>query len=200
VRRRIKPELGDACSEQAVGANSLFNIIYIMRNSLFGGWRYSSRLEQSKKELCGMKRKRKVPFEYIEETRLRAGFFVDELCEELGVSQRSWYRWKAQNEAPRWVYRAVEIMSGKLDFFGWKGWYIFDGVLYKEDLNPKYYKKTPGELAADWFLAAQTQVKTAPIKIKQGDKRRRWASSASNVIAIEQGIEAREQRYLKQQD
>lgn len=140
-----------------------------------------------------------MPFAYIEETRLRAGFFVDELCEELGVSQRSWYRWKSQNEAPRWVYRAVEILSGKLDFFGWKGWYIFDGVLYREDLNPKYYKKTPGDLAAYMFLSAQTAIQTGPrnrqiaqsvlAKSNAQNIKRPQCDGGEKVVSIEKGRE-----------
>lgn len=98
-----------------------------------------------------MKKPRKVPFDYIEETRLQAGFFVSELCEELGISERSWYRWKADKFAPRWVYRAVEILSGRLDFHGWKRWYIYDGVLYRSDLNPKYYSWEAGDLMVSVF-------------------------------------------------
>lgn len=98
-----------------------------------------------------MKRTKKIPFDYIEETRLRAGFFVSELCDELGISERSWYRWKAEEFAPRWVYRAVEILSGRLDFHGWKRWYICDGVLYRNDLNPKYYSWEANDLMVSVF-------------------------------------------------
>ncbi|WP_438957554.1 hypothetical protein [Porticoccus sp.] len=107
-----------------------------------------------------MKAQKKIPFEYIDESRQSAGFFVRDVCTHLGITERSYYRWKASGYGPKWVYKGLQILSGKLDFFGWKGWYICNGELYRDDFNPKYYNKTPGELAADWYMSAQPAIKS----------------------------------------
>lgn len=98
-----------------------------------------------------MKEQKKVPFEYIEEAREEAGFFVRDVCEYLSITERSYYRWKASGKGPRWVYRSLEILSGRLDFQGWKGWRLFDGVLYNEGLNTKYYNWIPADLLVSVF-------------------------------------------------
>lgn len=94
---------------------------------------------------------RKTEFYKIEETRLEAGFFVREVCENLGISERTWYRWKQKNSAPIWALRAIKLMSGKLDFLGWNGWYIEQGVLYTEKHSLKNYNWTPGQLMVSRF-------------------------------------------------
>ena len=152
---------------------------------------------------------KKVPFDYIEETRLEAGFFVPELCDELGISERSWYRWKKENAAPRWVHRAVEILSGRLDYFGWDGGFICDGVLYRSDINPKYYSWSPGDLMEALFKSIQITIESphgkqqreirTDAEIQGSNELERFSRSRKgSVIAIEQGLEARRRSGLQQ--
>lgn len=89
---------------------------------------------------------RKVDFEYLDETRLEAGFFVREVCHHLGISERSWYRWQSAGQGPRWAYLALRILSGELDFFGWHGWYIERGTLFCRFYSPKLYNWRPEDL------------------------------------------------------
>lgn len=88
----------------------------------------------------------KVDFESLNETRLEAGFFVREVCEMLGISERTWYRWQRSEKAPKWSYLALRTLSGRLDFLGWRGWYIERGVLYTEKHSPKLYNWKPEDL------------------------------------------------------
>lgn len=93
----------------------------------------------------------KVDFDSIEETRLEAGFFVREICEQLGISERSWYRWKRSGSGPKWVFLSLRILSGRLDFLGWRGWYIERGTLFCEFHSPKLYNWTPSDLTVSKF-------------------------------------------------
>lgn len=107
-----------------------------------------------------MRQRTKVTFEHIEEARREAGFFVVDVCEYLGISERSYYRWKASGYGPRWVYKSLEILSGRLDFQGWKGWRLFDGVLYNEELNTKYYNWIPADLMVSVFCRCPGHLET----------------------------------------
>lgn len=89
---------------------------------------------------------KKVPFDCLEDTRLFAGYFVREVCDELGISERSYYRWKREGFGPKWVLVALNLLCGKLDHLGWKGWYIADGKLFSQYHHPSQYNWTPGQL------------------------------------------------------
>lgn len=101
----------------------------------------------------------KVDFKEFEETRLNAGFFVREVVEFLGISQRTWYRWKQQNQAPIWALRALKLRAGCLDYLGWYGWYIERGVLYNRKHSPNLYRWTPSDLVLSRFWAANSDLK-----------------------------------------
>lgn len=94
----------------------------------------------------------KVRFEDLEEARLVAGYFVDELADQLGFSERSYYRWKADGFAPKWVSIALNLLCGRLDHLGWKGWYISEGVLYHQMHHPDQYFWKQSDLLHDRFL------------------------------------------------
>lgn len=98
---------------------------------------------------------KKCRFDDIEETQLLAGFFVSDVCKKLGISERSWYRWKSQGVAPYWAFVALKLLAGSLDHLGWRGWYIEQGVLYTRLHSEKLYNWRPGELARDRFLSLQ---------------------------------------------
>lgn len=89
---------------------------------------------------------KKTSFEYLDEARSDAGFFVDEACDWLGITERTWYRWQSQNQCPVWAYRSLKLRSGDLEFLGWKYWFLKRGVLTRSDLNPKYYSWEDSDL------------------------------------------------------
>lgn len=62
-----------------------------------------------------MSKQHRTPFYKLDEARHRAGFFVREACTELGIKERTWYRWKAVGQGPKWALKALEILSGRLD-------------------------------------------------------------------------------------
>lgn len=89
---------------------------------------------------------KKTSFEYLDEARTEAGFFVADACDWLGITERTWYRWQAKKQCPVWAYRSLKLRSGDLEFLGWKYWYLERGVLYRRDLNPKYYNWDDSDL------------------------------------------------------
>lgn len=97
---------------------------------------------------------KKVDFFHLEETRLNAGFFVREVCEKLGISEQTWYRWRRTGRAPQWAKIGVSAICGDLEIVGWRGFFIERGVLYNRDLCRKYYSWKPGDLRAEAFLRA----------------------------------------------
>jgi len=96
----------------------------------------------------------KVLFDDLEETRLFSGWFVRDLCDDLGITERTYYRWKREGYAPKWVSVALYALCGKLDHLGWKGFYIRDGKLYSQGHHPDQYCWSPGQLleARFWEL------------------------------------------------
>jgi len=105
---------------------------------------------------------KKEPFEDLDEARLIAGFFVSEICEKIGITSSTWYRWKKAGKAPRWAFVTVTILSGQLDLFGWDGWYIENGTLYTRKHHPDHYHWKPGELLeARFWQINQTSAQAA---------------------------------------
>ena len=94
---------------------------------------------------------KKVCFERFEETRWNAFLHINELCDELGISERTYYRWKADKQAPKWAYKAVKRCTGELTIFGWKGWRIENGVLYCDGVSHKHHNWTPKDLLVPLF-------------------------------------------------
>jgi hypothetical protein len=95
---------------------------------------------------------KKCRFSELDETRFKAGFFVSDVCEKFGISQRTWYHWKKNKHAPKWALIALKLLAGELDQLGWKGWYIERGVLYTRKHSANLYNWTPGQLAKERFL------------------------------------------------
>lgn len=91
---------------------------------------------------------RSVSFYDFEEARLSAGFFVPVVIELLGVSERSWYRWKQNGRVPLWAMRLLEAHSGRLDHLGLKHWSVKDGKLLHDYLDDRYHHWDFGELLA----------------------------------------------------
>jgi DNA-binding XRE family transcriptional regulator len=98
-----------------------------------------------------MHKRKKLDFDYIDKARIEAGFFIGEACEKLGISKSTWYRWKQEKACPEWALNLMELLSGKLDYLGWKNWKIERGVLYRTDLNPKYYNWEAPDLMVSVF-------------------------------------------------
>lgn len=98
-----------------------------------------------------MLNRNKADFYYLDKARIDAGFFISEACEKLGINRRTWERWKVKNECPVWAVTLLEMASGKLDFLGWKNWKLEQGVLYRADLNPKYYNWKTEDLMVSVF-------------------------------------------------
>ena len=95
----------------------------------------------------------KVCFEYIDEAHCESGLFLVEVCEYLGISVRTWYRWRERKKGPKWALVALEALAGRLDHLGWKGFYISNGYMYNRDLSPKYYQFEPGHLIGAVFCS-----------------------------------------------
>jgi hypothetical protein len=76
---------------------------------------------------------KKTSFEYLDEARLDAGFFVADACEWLGVSRSTWFRWKKCGLCPRWALKSMELRAGNLEILGWKYWRLDKDVLYRTD-------------------------------------------------------------------
>src|SRR5690606_24923169 len=88
----------------------------------------------------------KVSWELINETRHEAGFFVSDICAQVGISERSWYRWQRQGQGPKWLYEWLRLRSGDLSLLGWERWRLYKGVITHSDLNPKYFNFGPEHL------------------------------------------------------
>jgi hypothetical protein len=106
-----------------------------------------------------MSKQHRTPFYKLDEARHRAGFFVREACTELGIKERTWYRWQAAGQGPKWALKALEILSGRLDYFGWKGWYIERGILYSDKLSAKYYNWEESDLLVWAFWRCNSDLK-----------------------------------------
>lgn len=91
---------------------------------------------------------KKRDFNDFEEARISSGLFFERMLSELGISERTYYRWKASGQVPAWALRLVELLSGDLEPHGWRHWRIRDGRLVTEQLNQRYHWWTPGELLA----------------------------------------------------
>jgi hypothetical protein len=98
-----------------------------------------------------MLKKKQAAFYYIEKARIEAGFFISEACEKLGIGKSTWYRWKAADLCPEWALAHMELLAGNLYFLGWKNWRLQSGVLYRTDLNTKYYNWMPADLMISVF-------------------------------------------------
>lgn len=96
----------------------------------------------------------KESFSELENARLDAGFFVSDAIKFLGISRRTWYRWKESNLCPVWAIRLMKFGAGYLDEFGWKGWRIHKGKLSCNELDSKYFIWKPGDLKAEAFWRA----------------------------------------------
>lgn len=92
-----------------------------------------------------------VHFEYIDQARRDAGFLIVEACRELGISEQTWRRWRKHKKAPKWAYKCLSLLSGDLQFLGWKHWVIRGGVLYEKSLNARYHSWTPEDLLLPLF-------------------------------------------------
>jgi hypothetical protein len=91
---------------------------------------------------------KKTSFEYLdEEARHDAGLFINEACDWLGISRGTWLRWEKSGLCPIWAYRTLKLKSDDLSL-GWKYFYLDKGVLYRSDLNPKYYNWDESDLMA----------------------------------------------------
>ena len=96
---------------------------------------------------------RRIAFEEIEQACHDAGFFISDACRELGISRRTWYRWKHDGHGPQWAYRLINLLSGDLSHFGWKHWQIRQGTLYNDQLNSRYYQFKPADLLVSVFCS-----------------------------------------------
>lgn len=94
---------------------------------------------------------RTVEFYEFEEARRSAGLFYAQALIELGISERTYYRWKNKDRAPAWALKIMQLLPGELDRHGWKNWYIQNGRLFCRGLNPRYASWSPGELLAAEF-------------------------------------------------
>lgn len=115
-----------------------------------------------------MAKSRKTEFCYLDEARHIAGFFVSEVCQELGISQRTWYRWRSQGYGPKWALKCLEILSGDLSHLGWKNFYIKDSVLYNRELNTKYYNWETQDLMITVFCACPAHQSVRRTKTEGG--------------------------------
>ena len=89
---------------------------------------------------------KKVEFLYIDQARFEAGLLICQACEKLGVSEQTWRRWRALQKGPFWAFNHLRLLSGNLDYLGWKHFQIRGGVLYNRHLNPRYYHWEPTDL------------------------------------------------------
>ena len=94
---------------------------------------------------------KKICFERFEETRWQAFMHVDKACLEMGITQRTYYRWKAEKKAPVWAYNLMKRCTGDLEIFGWKNWKIENGVLYNNGLHHVYHNWKPQDLIKPLF-------------------------------------------------
>lgn len=95
--------------------------------------------------------KRKTDFTDFEEARRQSGLFFERLLSELGISERTYYRWKECGKVPHWAMRIVELLSGDLSVHGWKHWRITRGVLTTDQLNSRYHRWTPCKLLKELY-------------------------------------------------
>jgi hypothetical protein len=139
-----------------------------------------------------VKNKRKIEFYYLEKARIQAGFFIPEMCEKLGIGRSTWYRWKADNECPEWAINLAELMAGNLDFLGWKNWRLESGVLYRADLNTKYYNWKPEDLMISVFCECPTHQRlraqmrpAAALRLPSGNHSNENTGSAPVFLRVE---------------
>ena len=117
--------------------------------------------------------KRKVCFERFDETRHEAFFDIKNTCQELGISERTYYRWKAAKWVPVWAYNLIKRCTGDLDHFGWKDWKIENGTLYYKQLNHRYYNWQREDILRDLFdlyRAKPRRGQTPNLRIINGGK------------------------------
>ena len=76
---------------------------------------------------------RKVSFKKLQDARLEARLTLEKTLELLEISERSYYRWKANDAVPHWAVRMLEMLSGDLERYGWKNWRIEHGELQARD-------------------------------------------------------------------
>lgn len=93
----------------------------------------------------------------IDEFRTKLALFVHECIDELGISERTWYRWVQQNCAPEWAYKLLRYRAGHLDGMGWKQWQIREGILYFDGFKSHAYQWEPGELLANHWTRHNTR-------------------------------------------
>ena len=118
--------------------------------------------------------KRKVCFERFEETRWNAFMHIDKACLELGITQRTYYRWKADKKAPIWAYNLMKRCTGDLEVFGWKYWRIENGVLYHNQLNHRHHNWQPQDLLIPLFSPVGIEgeeFKPPELRLIQGGKK-----------------------------
>lgn len=92
---------------------------------------------------------RSVRFDNFEEARLHAGFLLGDVLSRLGISRRSYYRWKRNGRVPGWALDLLKLHAGDLSPIGLTRWRLNRDVLYHTDLDPRYHSWPIHELLAD---------------------------------------------------
>jgi hypothetical protein len=92
-----------------------------------------------------------VDFATFEEARIHAGLFNGRVKTELGISERTWYRWQRERRVPWWAYRLIQLLGGDLEHLGWPGWRLHRGVLTTETLSPVRHYWEPADLLVSVF-------------------------------------------------
>lgn len=112
---------------------------------------------------------KKLDFYYLDKAREDAGLFASDAWQFLGIGKATWYRWQEQRKAPEWAVRLLETKTGRLDAYGWNGWYIYRGVLYNQGLNSKYYNWIGADLMYTAFCTCpgHLQMRRAKLEMHQ---------------------------------
>lgn len=92
---------------------------------------------------------RYVAFEHLEEARYDAGFFVDEVIQRRGRSERTYYRWKRDDRAPRWAHELTSLYAGDLSAFGLPKCRPKHGVIFHADLECRHHRWPLQDLLAE---------------------------------------------------
>ena len=74
----------------------------------------------------------------LNDARVYAGLSVPDCIDLCDISERTWYRWRAEGN-PKWAIRLILSQAGNLDHLGWKDWQIRDGRLYFNQLSYRYW-------------------------------------------------------------